>query len=197
MPAETEAMKLRRLGETADGLRDLELSLVQDVDNGDELDVIVRSRFDDDQKNPRKRYKLVKHIAKASKLDPLVHFDRVAFVDKSAEIACVAPPTDCVFWTDSAMEKFLFPYYEQVRIFPEDYLKQLKEAIRDPEKRRHIVAVRHDSPSSSDLVPDNGCGKSPPPGEVNVMLLVRREPGAPRAEWLTLGDFESFWRKIR
>src|SRR5215204_6440691 len=145
MKPETEAMVLRRLGETADGWRDFELSLVLTGTGAKQrLEIVKRDEFESDNK---KKFKLVKHIAKASTAGPLVAFDKVAFVAGDHQIACVAPPTDCVFWTDSAIEKFLYPYYEQVRIFPEDYLRSLKTTIRDPLKRKLIVAIRHDSPS--------------------------------------------------
>ena len=54
---DTWAMKLRRLGETADGKRDEHLKLVVDLQSGNarELEILTKTDFDADQsqQNPK------------------------------------------------------------------------------------------------------------------------------------------------
>lgn len=178
---DTWAMTLRRLGETADGKRDEHLKLVVDLKSGTmrDLDIVTKTDFDIDQSQTTPRYAEVKDLPKRPPVVRFVHFERIAFIGKKAdgteyEIACVAAPGDALFWTDSSMEKFLYPYYEQLRIFPESDLTQLKQDIRDPQKRPLIVAVRHDSPSNPKIIQRGmgPCSNTFGPGASGIFYLV-------------------------
>jgi len=63
------------------------------------------------------------------------------------QIECTSPGgimCDAVFCTDSAIEKFLFLYYQAQRLLTEQEWKDLHAALRDPE----VVAIGHIWPSS-------------------------------------------------
>ena len=121
----------------------------------------------------------MKDLPKRPAVPQFLPFVRVAFIGKKVdgteyEIACVAAPGDALFWTDSSMEKFLYPYYEQLRIFPESDLTQLKQDLRNPQKRPLIVAVRHDSPSNPKILQQGTgpCGNTFGPGAGGIFYLV-------------------------
>jgi hypothetical protein len=163
--SESLAMTLRRLGETADGARNDAPKLVSHIDGSTlTLAVVTTAQFNDDRKpgGPNKYTAILDDPPPAATI-PFAAFDEIVFRKGGVDIACVTSPTDSLFWTDSSFEKFLFGYYEQLRIFPEQYLADLKRDLRDPWMRPLIIAVKHDSPShSSPLAPGSTCAPPPP-----------------------------------
>ena len=96
---------------------------------------------------------------------------------------------DALFWTESAIEKFLFPYYEQLRIFDLDYLDRLKAAFYDPKSGHRIVAIAHVPPSHSDPVHD------PRAAERMRILVDRQEEGT--QDLMSLDDFLTYVAKLK
>jgi hypothetical protein len=74
-------------------------------------------------------------------------------VCRSAVGATLPLPTegdayDCVFWTESAVRKFLWPYYEAHRLWNDDLRKLRDDYERDPT----AVAIAHQAPSKSRIL---------------------------------------------
>jgi hypothetical protein len=178
-----DAMTLRRLGETADGGRDRAMKLVL-VKPEYTYDIVTA---EDADRHPEK-YEPVADVApthtSTAKL-PLVAFDRVAFIKDDKEIACCEAPTDALFWTDSAMEKFVFPYYAQLRIFPEQYLTGLMEDFRDDRIRQMIVAIQHRNPSRSERLELGPCSPPPESDRFGLAYLVPPDSDRPEYSWVS------------
>lgn len=199
--SESLAMMLRRLGETADGVRDHAPKLVSRNDSGTlTLEIVTTDVFLDDQKTGgAKKYTEIIGDVAGSTTVPFAPFDEVVFRKDGDVIACVSAPTDALFWTDSSLEKFVFGYYEQLRIFSDDYLANLKRDLRDPAMRPLIIAVKHDSPShSSPIAPNATCPPPPtnlPPGLYYcVPRFAQFNDGYP---WVTPEQFRSIFRENR
>ncbi len=199
--SESLAMMLRRLGETADGARDQAPKLVSHIDSGTlTLDVVTTAQFQDDRKpGGAHKYTEILSDGATSNTVPFAAFDEIVFRKNGTDIACVTAPTDSLFWTDSSFEKFVYGYYEQLRIFSEDYLTNLKRDLRDPLMRPFIIAVKHDSPShSAPLAPGATC--APPPGNPSGGLyycapsFAQFNDGYP---WVTPEQFRSIFRENR
>ena len=60
---------------------------------------------------------------------------------------------DAVFLTESAVEKFLFPYYEAQRLLPPDKLKELKELFYTKDE---FIGIAHLPPSRPLLLRQDG-----------------------------------------
>ncbi|MGQ0642330.1 MAG: hypothetical protein ACT4P6_16405 [Gemmatimonadaceae bacterium] len=193
---EFSGMVLRRLGETADGLRDDDLTLVANTHSG-ELEIITKTDFEADQRRPPPRYVLIRHIPNR-KREPFAEFARLDFVDKNEKVVghC-CPPADALFWTDSSFEKFLYPYYEQVRIFPEENLKLLKQDLRDPAKRKFILAVRHDSPSNPVIIKHNNPKCDGPYGGGPYYLVPAFKRFDSDPGWFTPEEFRKIFDERR
>jgi hypothetical protein len=178
-----DAMTLRRLGETADGGREREMKLVL-VKPENTYDII--SAEDADQ-NPDK-YDVIAEVSptrtSTAQLPP-APFDRIAFIKNEKEIACCEAPTDALFWTDSAMEKFVFPYYAQLRIFPEQYLTGLMEDFRDDRIRQMIVAIQHRNPSRSERLVLGPCSPPPESDRFGLAYLVPPDADRPEYSWVS------------
>lgn len=143
----SHALMLRRLAEKADGLRDQDLALVQRADGT--LDVVpvdevgtqpVLYQLRTPSQHPadqRPKFELV-----LTPPPPGVPFDARARYD-------------ALFWTESAVEKFLLPYYQRV-LTPEELL-ELARAFRD---NPNVYAVGHWPPTRYELLSTDG----PSPG---------------------------------
>ncbi len=196
---ESLAMMLRRLGETADGARDHAPKLVSRTDSGTlTLEVVTTAQFQNDHKpGGEHKYKEIVSDGAIGYSVPFAAFDEIVFRKNGADIACVTAPTDSLFWTDSSFEKFVYGYYEQLRIFSEDYLANLKRDLRDPAMRPFIIAVKHDSPShSAPLAPGATCAPPPPNLPEGIFYCAPRfaqfNDGYP---WVTPEQFRTIFRE--
>jgi hypothetical protein len=187
-----DAMTLRRLGETADGGRDRPMKLVL-VKPDYDYDVVSA---EDADRHPDKYIPVadITPTSTSTAKQPLVGFDRIAFIKDEKEIACCEPPSDALFWTDSAMEKFVFPYYAQLRIFPERYLAELMADFRNDEVRQKIVAIQHRDPSRSERLEVGPC--SPPRGSERFGLSYLVPPDKDRQgySWFSQKQFREAYR---
>lgn len=171
-----DAMHLRRLGETADGLRDIPMKLIaRDADGVVTLMVLPASEVKHSTDTP------LADVDTASRVGDRRRVTEV--VVKVGELAMPTPSDmDSVFWTESSVEKFLFPYYEHVRIFDEEYLARLKDDFRNADFGKYIVAIAHSNPSYPTLIggpppPPGGGGESvTPPGGSRPVLYLTNPP---------------------
>jgi hypothetical protein len=188
------AMVLRRFSETADGLRDTTVVLVR------------RTRFSD----KRKTYHVMLHndtVATADSVDSVLvrlqtpstasrpRIDEVSItlrnpVTKKDTTVKVCDDFDAIFYSESAVDKFVFPYYEHLRIVPDDKVQELKKLYRDKTLGAAVIAVGHRNPSRYALVsikdgcPSENSGSIYSPDVGSLMFLVR--PSADSgATWLT------------
>jgi hypothetical protein len=60
-----------------------------------------------------------------------------------------SPGCDALFWTASAIEKFLFPYYHAQRLFSDERMATFRNEYRAD---RELVAVLHRAPSRARLI---------------------------------------------
>ena len=84
-----------------------------------------------------------------------------------------ADPWDVVFWTESSIEKFLWPYYHSHRLWDDDMTKLQAQFDGDP----HAVAIAHKAPSASSIISAVDI--------TGVALAERDELGILSVEWLT------------
>lgn len=139
---ELNATDLAWLAETADGTRVKEFTLVRDKDgkaalrtelqSGDKAVTGVKVRTEPSLQKPgAKRIPVLEVTLRPEACQPIG-----LKTDDGA---------DAVFWTDSAIEKFLYPYYHAQRLWDED-LSRLEQAFRRDER---AVAILHKAPSTS------------------------------------------------
>lgn len=173
-----DAHVLRRLGETADGSRDEDLVLVlRQKDEARSLEIISVKETNSDGALDE----VLAHVRTRSVIPDRIRVERVEVTTSKATFD-VCQDFDAIFWTESSVEKFVFPYYEHMRTFDESYLEGLKRDFRDPTLGRLIVAIGHRNPSRS-VVIEGGC----PPAERSesggtMMYLI------PERASLNLGD---------
>jgi hypothetical protein len=171
------SLELSWLAEKADGTRDEDLALVKDENGnlqirqpprpgeapekkpGDVLIANVRT------KGTCKRERVAKITIDTE------HGGKVEFKgsDKGA---------DALFWTDSAVEKFLYPYYYSQRIWNEDMDRLRTQFSTDPQ----AIAVLHRAPSTSETLSPN-----------RAIEVARVKSGAggmvPKVEWVALAAY--------
>lgn len=130
-----DARQLALLAEWADGLRDRKLMLVRDAnaefklkepDRVDREDTVILQVYTGD--------------AVPDRLEPVSIKCTLPGGGSAIELA---DSFDAMFWTESAMEKFFFPYYYAQRILTE---KQM-QAIKDLFANRNVCAFLHMPPS--------------------------------------------------
>lgn len=136
------ATDLAWLAETADGTREKEFTLVRDkegkaalrteLQSGDKPVTGVKVKTEPSLQKPgTRRIPVLEVTLRPENCQPIA-----VETDDGA---------DAVFWTDSAIEKFLYPYYHAQRLWDED-LSRLREAFRRDER---AVAILHKAPSTS------------------------------------------------
>lgn len=136
-------MMLRRLAEKADGLRDQDLALVQRADG--QLDVIPIDLVGEGQVLYRLR------TPSRYPADQRPQFELVLTPPPPGAPFDARARYDALFWSESAVEKFLLPYYHRVRT-PEQVL-ELARAFRD---NPNVYAVGHVPPTEYDLLSTDG-----------------------------------------
>jgi hypothetical protein len=166
-----DANELAWAAETADGLRDRTLFLVLDEDGhlrvregkaGSDQE-IRRIRTESHQPNRRKVLEVnceVDGWGKPVRLPSAEHWD-------------------AVFWTESSIEKFLYPYYHAQRLWDEkmDWIRE--EFNEDPE----AVAIAHQAPSNS-RIPGDSIALS----TIGIARFITRD-GVPSLEWLSGAEY--------
>jgi len=136
------------LAETADGTRDADLALVK---NGSgELEIIEA---------PKAGASLPSGYSMVSKVrtDGSCNREKVKTVRIETEHygpqpEIEAPGPDAVFWTESAVEKFLYPYYHSQRLWDEN-MDKLRAKFR---KDKKAYAMLHRAPSNSETLDAKG-----------------------------------------
>lgn len=79
------------------------------------------------------------------------------------------PEYDSLFWTASAIEKFVFPYYAAQRLLTEQQMASLMADFN----RANLVAIAHVAPSKPTAILD----------AFQVLTITARAAAAPRAQW--------------
>lgn len=145
-----DARTLRELGETADGERDSKCAVLEIRGTGGELEYHVVSETEADKKVAAKEARILFLVYTKSSVQ------RVAVPTIAISVAGVAVEprkidgADAFFWSESSVEKFLFPYYESLRIWAPEYAKNLKKAFY----KKDIIGVLHFWPSIGSVVKD-------------------------------------------
>lgn len=139
-------MTLRRLAEKADGLRDQDLALVQRADG--QLDVVPADQAGDAQVLYRLR---TPSRYPAEQRPP---FQLVLTPPPPGEPFDARARYDALFWSESAVEKFLLPYYQRV-LTPEQLL-ELARAFRD---NPNVYAIGHVAPTIYELLSTDDSGE--------------------------------------
>lgn len=189
------AMRLRALGETVDGRRFENLYLVRDEKNakndGSALYIFNDVELAEAKDRPNTDFRVLQEIRPDTGNDGQPpHVSLAGFTDAQIRInevvvATITSPTDSIFFTDSAIEKFVFPYYEQLRIFPNSYMEMLKRHLYEPETRKRIVCLVHQNPSDSTIIYKAGGPSSPPS---NIRYLVDVTGITPSAKEMVFGE---------
>ena len=129
---------LTRWAETADGTRDKELYLVE---NGGKYEV---KKAVDNQAGDKEIMKLYTG-ANLQRQRPRIEVNGVDITAKLQE-------SDAIFWTQSAVEKFLWPYYHSHRLF-DDPILQPDVVYQRYMANDAIIAILHVAPSRSLTLP--------------------------------------------
>jgi hypothetical protein len=155
-----------------DGTRDENLVLAEVGENGS-AKIVVQKR--DDPKARRKRV-VVDGIRTESKVKGRRAPTRLTIEVAGETIECKTKDgvwCDSVFCSESAMEKFLFPYYHSQRLLTEDDWDRLMADFRNP----FTVAIGHVHPSNTEafVVGSHAAGSF-------YRLKVKPAKGGARAE---------------
>lgn len=151
LDAKAFGMKLRELGEGCDGARSSEISLLYDTAAGMESLQLMPTAAAEDLRGRNGSVVIVWSSPTVDVDKPGSEIPQVESVDviyKGTVFTKCTLPTDALFWTDSSVDKFVYGYYEQLRIFPDEYAL-LKKQMSYSDTRKHILAVVHDNPSHS------------------------------------------------
>lgn len=131
--------------ETADGCRDVDLVITEVMENGVPKRVVKKK---EDGILPGERLVVDDIIHTASAVKGRAPVSRVLIEVDGEMIECKAKDgtwCDSVFCSESAIEKFLFPYYHSQRLLTDDDWKRLKADFMNP----LTVAIGHVHPSNS------------------------------------------------
>ena len=168
------ATDLAWLAETADGRRSVDFTLVRDANGkaklrpdmkmepGDQIATEIKVRTEPILPG---RASLVQVIGQAEdfELEPLLAKDG----------------WDALFWTESAVEKFLYPYYRSQRLWDSrmDDLKAKYDVDKD------AVAIAHLAPSYSQILDANSAHT------IAIGKVVRNKAAKPAVHWKPLGHY--------
>ncbi|MBK8006043.1 MAG: hypothetical protein IPK12_19570 [Gemmatimonadetes bacterium] len=157
MPKPLTSTHLRRLAEEADGRRGEKLQLIQDPRTG-ELRFLARGE---------KLARGAAVVAEAATENRVPTRDPVkvslTINGKKVDLA----GADAIFWSESAIEKFMWPYY-QSRGLMDGNMQTLQKAYYASDSE--IVAIVHKWPSRSDIIVDTG-------SSVQRLVVDEREAG--------------------
>jgi hypothetical protein len=173
---------LRELGEKADATRTKPLALIR------RLGVTDTSRYDlvpiaDAQKlQASGTAEIIDTVVTSSRISPRKWMEINVSVQGKPVTISRMKEADAAFWSESAADKFLWPYYEGMRIWDEDYLPRLKKAFQDS----IVVGLIHVGLSEMLTVNDSA----------RVLLVIDGTNSMFEGKQvLTLEEFEAFRRR--
>ena len=154
--------------EGADGTRDKELVLV--LDEGGEY------QLKEEQPGDNVVLRVYTPSLAPNRLKPV----EITFQAPGCEKIRIDEQADALFWTESAVEKFLFPYYAAHRLFTDEEMQRLKDAFKSDK----AVALWHRAPSTCAVQ----YGKTT--DDVIAVLVRESEQGGEiRTEWRGIREF--------
>jgi hypothetical protein len=167
--------------ETADGYRDENLVIAEVTENG-ETRLLVKERKSAELEGNPIVVKCIRTETEGKRSRPAPSSVKVVVDGK--EIDCRSKDgivCDSIFCTDSAMEKFLFPYYHAQRLLTPEQWHKLMQAFLDP----WVVIIGHVWPSRPLALGQSG------DAEDAFYVLSRRldMDGAP-LHWESLGNYK-------
>lgn len=169
----TDSTGLAWLAETADGNRDEKLVLVLDKNERAQLRVAL-------QEGDRLVTRV--EVETTNKLHDRVQVEAVICKAPGYESQELLRKDgyDALFWTESAVEKFLYPYYRSQRLW-DQRMDRLMEKFNT---QKEAMAVAHQAPSQSSTI-DALAG-----GTLHVGCLIRDEQSrAHSLRWLPLVEY--------
>ena len=140
LPPDIDARSLARIAEWVDGLRDQSLVVVRENDQW----IVRPERPGDDDKAVLKSSKPLNVPSDRRRMESKV---TIRGLPLKAEY-------DALFWTESAIEKFLFPYYASHRIMTDKEHEDLMAAYQ----KDSLVAIAHVAPSQGIPLLSDGLG---------------------------------------
>lgn len=179
-----DARKLRGLGEKADSMRDQDLVLVRNKTGGAdgsmrEYDIMTKEGYERARRSdPGSGWEMVEDVNTPSGIPERTWMN--VSVSAGMRDVPLPPNTDGLFWSISALEKFVWPYYEGMRIWTIDYLQDLKDALQSP----FVVGFAHVGESSSEAI------RSDIGEQARLVVDAPQLEGGP--ELMTLAQFQAF-----
>ena len=168
---------LRGLGEKADATRDAHLALVRRIGLTDESRYDVLPVEEAQKLQAARRAEIIDHVITPSTMPSRQWMSvNVSVRGRPVDIPADA---DAAFWSESAVEKLLWPYYEGMRIWDEDYLPRLKAALRDTA----VVGLVHVGESRGLTVTDGP-----------ARIVINDSDRLTGNDVLTLDEFEEYQR---
>jgi hypothetical protein len=155
--------------ESADGTRDKELALV--LTAGGEY--VVKEEEPGDE--------VVLRMYTPSITPERLKPTEITFQAPGCEKIRIEELADALFWTESAVEKFLFPYYASQRLLTDEEMRALKEGFRDA----RVVAIWHQAPSKSLFQYARPAGLE----SLSVLVADRAADGEVRSTWRGAREF--------
>lgn len=130
-----DARKMRALAEWADGLREQELTLVVTAEGGFTF-------RDNDENKVRENDHVLFQVHTDQVVDnrpkPRITLEAAGFPRED-----IQDEYDAAFWSESAFEKFVVPYYTALRILPPGELEKLRKSFLS----KKAIALLHMPPS--------------------------------------------------
>jgi hypothetical protein len=162
-----DATNLSWLAETADGKRGQTLYLIKD--DQDKLQLVTQTELKGRSwlavvETPKNR----PHRGQVSEVAC-----RGQYEGKDFELELKHPDYDAVFWTESSIEKFLYPYYRSHRIWDD----KIEQAKRKFDTYDSAVAMAHRAPSTSETL------------SYDTIRVGVADPKSLTLEWMTVDAF--------
>lgn len=134
-----DATNLAWLAETADGFRGEDLFLI--IDQNQNLQLVRQNALGN--ANP-----IAKIVTPKIRPNRKQVTEVICKYEGGEETLSFEDGFDAVFWTESSVEKFLYPYYRSHRLW-DDRMERLKKQFDSDDS---AVAVAHRAPSMSSLI---------------------------------------------
>jgi hypothetical protein len=128
-----DSRQLSWWAESADGTRDRELVLALTPEG----EYVVKEEAAGDE--------VVLRMYTPSAVPDRLKPAEITFQAPGCEKMRIDETADALFWTESAVEKFLFPYYASQRLLTDEEMRRLKEGFRN----ERVVAMWHKAPSAA------------------------------------------------
>ena len=155
--------------ESADGTRDKELALVLTAEG----EYVVKEAAPGDN--------VVLRMYTPSAVPDRLKPAEITFQAPGGEKMRIDELADALFWTESSVEKFLFPYYASQRLLTDDEMRRLKEGFRD----QRVVAIWHKAPSATQYLYAGANTLD----TLSVLVADRLADGETRTAWRSAQDF--------